>query len=77
MMLPRRTILGAALTVATASAARAQLTIDMTKPSFEPVPIAVVDFKGDLRASASASLIVTTCRVPSVPLDPAGFVHPA
>ncbi len=57
MMLPRRTILGAALTVATASAARAQLTIDMTKPSFEPVPIAVVDFQGDAVGGQMASVI--------------------
>jgi TolB protein len=27
--------------------ARAQLTIDMTRPTFEPVPIAIVDFAGD------------------------------
>src|SRR4051812_17825990 len=52
MKLPRRdTILGGvalAAGTATASApARAQLTIDMTKPSFEPVPIAIVDFQGD------------------------------
>ncbi|MBI3198060.1 MAG: Tol-Pal system protein TolB, partial [Rhodospirillales bacterium] len=49
MMLPRRqTILGGvALAAGTATSAQAQLTIDMTKPSFEPVPIAIVDFKGD------------------------------
>jgi len=49
MMLPRRqTILGGvALAAGTAAPAQAQLTIDMTKPSFEPVPIAIVDFKGD------------------------------
>lgn len=49
MMLPRRqTILGGvALAAGTAAPAAAQLTIDMTKPSFEPVPIAIVDFKGD------------------------------
>ena len=42
MMLPRRqTILGGvALAAGTAAPAAAQLTIDMTKPSFEPVPIA-------------------------------------
>src|SRR5260370_38992210 len=57
MMLPRRTILGVALTAASASAARAQLTIDMTKPSFEPVPIAVVDFQGDAVGGQMASVI--------------------
>ncbi|MDP1750912.1 MAG: Tol-Pal system beta propeller repeat protein TolB [Reyranella sp.] len=48
-MLPRRqTILGGvALAAGAARPANAQLTIDMTKPSFEPVPIAIVDFKGD------------------------------
>jgi TolB protein len=57
MMLPRRTILGVALTAATASAARAQLTIDMTKPSFEPVPIAIVDFQGDAVGAQMATVI--------------------
>jgi TolB protein len=57
MMLPRRTILGAALTAATATAARAQLTIDMTKPSFEPVPIAIVDFQGDAVGAQMAGVI--------------------
>ena len=49
MMLPRRqTILGGvALAAGAAAPAHAQLTIDMTKPSFEPVPIAIVDFAGD------------------------------
>ena len=57
MMLPRRTILGVALTAATASAARAQLTIDMTKPSFEPVPIAIVNFQGDAVGGQMADVI--------------------
>jgi len=57
MMLPRRTILGVALTAASASAARAQLTIDMTKPSFEPVPIAIVDFQGDAVGRQMAEVI--------------------
>ena len=49
MMLPRRqtNLGGVALADGTAAPAQAQLTIDMTKPSFEPVPIAIVDFKGD------------------------------
>ena len=57
MMLPRRTILGAALTVATASTARAQLTLDMTRPNFEPVPIAIVDFQGDAVGRQMAEVI--------------------
>lgn len=52
MLLHRRsTILGGAVLAAGAAAplvaARAQLTIDMTRPTFEPVPIAIVDFAGD------------------------------
>ena len=49
MLLPRRwTILGgAALAAGSTMPARAQLTIDMTRPTFEPVPIAIVDFAGD------------------------------
>jgi TolB protein len=42
-----RTILCAVALAALSVPAHAQLTIDMTKPSFEPVPIAVVDFAGD------------------------------
>jgi hypothetical protein len=53
----RRTILGVALTAATASTARAQLTIDMTKPSFEPVPIAIVDFQAMPWAGQMAGVI--------------------
>ena len=60
MMLPRRrTIIGGvALAAAGAAApARAQLTIDMTKPSFEPVPIAIVDFAGDKIGADIAGVI--------------------
>ncbi len=60
MMLPRRrTIIGGvALAAAGAAApARAQLTIDMTKPSFEPVPIAIVDFAGDKVGADIAGVI--------------------
>jgi TolB protein len=60
MMLPRRsTILGGAALAAGAAAvpARAQLTIDMTRPSFEPVPIAIVDFAGD-RVGADIANVV-------------------
>jgi len=60
MMLPRRTTLlgGAALaTFGVSGAARAQLTIDMTRPSFEPVPIAIVDFKGDAVGAQMAGVI--------------------
>src|SRR3954469_21507120 len=49
MMIPRhlRTVLCAAALAALAIPAHAQLTIDMSRPSFEPVPIAIVDFGGD------------------------------
>jgi TolB protein len=60
MMLPRRsTILGGAALAAGAAAvpARAQLTIDMTRPTFEPVPIAIVDFAGD-RVGADVANVV-------------------
>ena len=60
MMLPRRsTILGGAALAAGAAAlpARAQLTIDMTRPTFEPVPIAIVDFGGD-RVGADIANVV-------------------
>ena len=59
MLLPRRmTILGgAALAAGAAAPARAQLTIDMTRPSFEPVPIAIVDFAGDRVGAQIAEVI--------------------
>ena len=59
MMLPRRqTILGGvALAAGAAAPAHAQLTIDMTRPSFEPVPIAIVDFKGDKVGADIAGVI--------------------
>ncbi|MFO1082613.1 MAG: Tol-Pal system beta propeller repeat protein TolB [Reyranellaceae bacterium] len=60
MMLPRRTTLlgGVALAAAgSAGAARAQLTIDMTRPTFEPVPIAIVDFGGDRIGADMANVI--------------------
>ena len=62
MMLHRRsTILGgAALAAGTATAAgpaRAQLTIDMSRPSFEPVPIAIVDFAGDRIGADIANVV--------------------
>jgi len=62
MMLPRRsTILGGAALAAGATApflpAHAQLTIDMNRPSFEPVPIAIVDFAGD-RVGADIANVV-------------------
>jgi TolB protein len=37
--------------------AHAQLTIDMTRPNFEPVPIAIVDFQGDPMGGQIASVI--------------------
>ena len=62
MLLPRRTTLlgGAALAAGAAAPfapAHAQLTIDMTRPSFEPVPIAVVDFSGDRVGADMANVI--------------------
>jgi TolB protein len=59
MMLPRRsTILGGvALAAGAAVPVRAQLTIDMTRPTFEPVPIAIVDFAGD-RVGADIANVV-------------------
>jgi TolB protein len=43
--------------IGTSAPARAQLTIDMTRPSFEPVPIAIVDFAGD-RVGADIANVV-------------------
>src|SRR5262245_23096729 len=59
MMLPRRsTILGGvALAAGAGVPARAQLTIDMTRPTFEPVPIAIVDFAGDRVGADIANVI--------------------
>ncbi|MFO1160526.1 MAG: Tol-Pal system beta propeller repeat protein TolB [Reyranellaceae bacterium] len=59
LMLPRRWTLlgGAALAAGAAMPARAQLTIDMTRPSFEPVPIAIVDFAGDRVGAQIAEVI--------------------
>ena len=59
MMIPRhlRTALCAAAFAASAIPAHAQLTIDMTKPSFEPVPIAIVDFGGDAVGAEMATVI--------------------
>jgi TolB protein len=60
MMLPRhlRTALCAALLAFVAAApAHAQLTIDMTRPGFEPVPVAIVDFGGDRVGAEMAAVI--------------------
>lgn len=59
MMLPRRLTMlgGVAIAAGVTSPARAQLTIDMTRPTFEPVPIAVVDFKGDAVGAQMAGVI--------------------
>ena len=51
-----RTLLCAAALPPTATA-HAQLTIDMTKPSFEPVPIAIVDFAGDNVGAELANVV--------------------
>ncbi|SJZ37777.1 TolB protein [Enhydrobacter aerosaccus] len=52
-----RTMLCAAALAALAMPAHAQLTIDMTKPSFEPVPIAIVDFSGEAVGAQIAEVI--------------------
>ena len=60
MKLPRRsTILGGVALAAGGAAmpARAQLTIDMSRPTFEPVPIAIVDFAGDRVGADIANVI--------------------
>ena len=59
MMLPRRLTMlgGVAIAAGVTSPARAQLTIDMTRPTFEPVPIAIVDFKGDAVGAQMAGVI--------------------
>ena len=59
MMIPRhlRTILCVAALASVALPAKAQLVIDMTKPTFEPVPIAIVDFAGD-RVGAEIATVV-------------------
>ena len=81
MMLPRRsTMLGGAALAAGAAAApaRAQLTIDMNKPSFEPVPIAIVDFAGRPRRRRHRRRgAQRPAELRPVPLDPAELLHPA
>jgi TolB protein len=63
MMVPRHlptvlNVLLSSLALATmAVPAHAQLTIDMTRPNFEPKPIAIVDFAGD-RAGADIAGVV-------------------
>src|SRR5215471_18005842 len=60
MKLPRRSTMlgGVALAAIGANGpARAQLTIDMTRPTFEPVPIAIVDFAGDRVGADIANVI--------------------
>lgn len=52
-----RTMLCAVALAALAVPAHAQLTIDMTKPSFQPVPIAIVDFAGDPMGAQIAEVI--------------------
>ena len=52
-----RTLLCAVALVASTATAHAQLTIDMTKPSFDPVPIAIVDFAGDNVGAELAGVI--------------------
>ena len=59
MMIPRnlRALLCALTLSSLAVPASAQLTLDITKPNFEPVPIAIVDFGGD-RVGAEIAAVV-------------------
>src|SRR5688572_22541993 len=59
MMIPRHlpTMLCALTLASFALPASAQLTLDITKPNFEPVPIAIVDFGGD-RVGAEIAAVV-------------------
>ena len=59
MMISRRlrTILSALALAALAAPAQAQLTIDITKPNFEPKPIAIVDFAGDKAGADIAGVV--------------------
>ena len=60
MKLPRRsTMLGsvALAAIGATAPARAQLTIDMTRPTFEPVPVAIVDFAGDRIGADIANVV--------------------
>jgi len=59
MMIPRHLpAMLCALTLASfALPANAQLTLDITKPNFEPVPIAIVDFAGDRMGAEIAAVI--------------------
>src|SRR3954469_5294504 len=80
MMIPhRRTVLfAAASAVLAAPAARAQLTIDMTKPSFEPVPIAIVDFQGDPVGAQMATVIRNNLQNSGLfrSIAPGSFIEP-
>jgi TolB protein len=49
--------LGSLALAALALPARAQLTIDMTKPNFEPKPIAIVDLAGDRMGAEIAGVV--------------------
>src|SRR5476651_1447792 len=60
MMAPQRlriVLCAIGLAALGSSAANAQLVIDMSKPSFEPVPIAIVDFGGDNVGAEMAAVI--------------------
>jgi len=81
MMIPRhlRTILCAvALAAAATPAAHAQLTIDMTRPSFEPVPIAIVDFQGDPMGAQMATVIRNNLQNSGLfrSIAPGSFIEP-
>jgi TolB protein len=66
------------LAAAAGPAAHAQLTIDMTRPNFEPVPIAVVDFQGDPVGSQMATVIRNNLQTSGLfrSIAPGSFIEP-
>jgi TolB protein len=79
MNIPRRTLLAALpLAAVGAPAARAQLTIDMNRPNFEPVPIAIVDFQGDAVGGQMASVIRNDLQSSGLfrTIPPGSFIEP-
>src|SRR5262249_60316438 len=79
MLLPRRaTILGGvAFAAGSAMPARAQLTIDMQRTTFEPVPIAIVDFAGDRVGADIANVIRSDLRTRGLcrSISPSAFIQ--
>ena len=81
MMIPRhlRTVLcAAALATSIAPMAQAQLTIDMNRPNFEPIPIAIVDFQGDPMGGQIAGVIRNNLQNSGLfrSIAPGSFIEP-